>query len=166
MLTGTQAADVLSLVQTSVVAALGADAWLAEGGTGGIAGIATRALPSESMSYRADELPALVVSADGISARHGRGTFGSYDQEVRCSVEYVSRAADLADGMADARETLARLARWLHEEVHTSGRRLDGLLDDADGAVTESDGKLSFAAGRNYVVRSELRFTLTLRMEI
>jgi len=165
MLTGSQAADVLGLVQTRVAAALADDDWLGEGGTGGIATITTRALPAESLSYRGDELPSLVVAAEGLSAEHESGTFGAYDQTVRVSVDYVTRSADVADGMDDARTALARLARWLRTEAHTAGKRLDGLLEDADGRVRASDGQVRPASGSNYVVRGEFRFELVLRVE-
>ena len=164
MLTGQQAADILNLVEERVVAALGEDAWLKEGGTGGIKKIRTKALPTERLQVWESSLPCLVVAAEGLHSRHGEATFGAYEQRVGCEITYLASSGDLAEGIDGAQTATARLMRWLHLEGGTSGTRLDGLLDDGDGCNSTSSARVGYDDGDRFFMRAVLSFELSLRV--
>lgn len=129
-----QSQDIENNVEAAVIAALGADAWLKEGGTGGIAEIHAKYLPADVETIWDATTPLLLVCAESHRRMPGGGTFGTYGVVVECSITWIETGADLAD-LKDAAQTMkARLMRFLWDERH-DGSRLNGLLDTGEGRI-------------------------------
>ena len=164
MLTASEAADVLNLVEESAVNSLESDSWLQTGGTGGIGLIHRRALRSERF-YQAHELPVVSVSASALAPSERSAPAGACDVGVRLVVEAYHAGGDLEAVMEAVREIAARLRRWLSDQDVPGGDRLDGLLDDGDGVV--SPGRVSVTdeteENRSYRAKVCLEATIELR---
>jgi hypothetical protein len=135
MLTTSEAADVLNLVEESAVNSLESDSWLQTGGTGGIGLIHRRTLGSERF-YQAHELPVLCLASQEISPSEGATPAGARNVEVKLTIEAFEAGADHETVMENIKTVAARLHKWLSDQGTPGSNRLDGLIDDGDGVVS------------------------------
>ena len=168
MLTASQAKDVLNTIETAMGAALGADAWLKVGGTGGMMQIVARVLPTEQLSFSAAVLPALIAKADFVPSGMVGNTAGAYNERFVCSVEWIGRYGDISAGASASKTALARLVRWLREEHIDTAKRMNSLFDTGDGQVTgitpiEPAFERDEREGQ-FIVQTMIRFGLTMRV--
>jgi len=163
MLTSTDAADVLNLVETSAINSLEADPWLKTGGSGGIGLIHPWALRPDR-TYQAHELPAISVRAAGIVTTNHVAPAGTEDLAVVLVIEAIEAAADRNAAAATAQRMAARLRRWLAEQNVPGGNRLDGLLDDGDGVVVPGAVSLLEEKKVEHVHRAVARVEATVKL--
>ncbi len=134
MLTGSQAQDVLNLIETEVIDALGSDDWLKVGGTAGVLLIQAKYLPIEDQYQWSAILPGISVTAVNIDQPQDTSQAAAYDLVCHLVLEFVTVAGDIEANVNDVQTAMARLMRWLWTEAH-GGTRLSGLLDTGGGAV-------------------------------
>ena len=163
MLTTTQAADVLNLVETSAINSLEADSWLKTGGTGSIGLIHAWVLRSER-TYQGHELPAIVVRAAGVARSNGASPAGAEDLAIALLVEAIDAGADRVSVTTTLQEVAARLRRWLADQNTPGGNRLDGLLDDGDGVIFPGPVQLLEEKQVESIHRAVARVEATVRL--
>jgi len=167
MLTATQAADVLNLVETSALNSLDADAWLKTGGTGGIGLVRPWAVGADRR-YQGHELPAIVVRATQMSPASRTGPAGADELGVRLVVEVLDAGANAEAVTANARTIAARLRQWIAAQSVAGGNRLDGLLDDGDGVI--APGEIRFVDEKpvdgTFWAVARIEATVTLRAAV
>ena len=164
MLTASEAADVLNLVEESIVNSLESDSWLQTGGTGSIGLIHRRALRSGRL-YQAHELPVLSVSASALAPADQSAPAGTCAVDVQLVVEAFHTGADLEAVMEAVREIAARLRQWLSGQEIPGSDRLDGLLDDGDGVLSPGSVTVSeeTRADRSYRAKAGCEAVIKLR---
>jgi len=165
MLSATDAAEVLNLVETSALNSLEADSWLQTGGTGGIGLIHPWALRRER-TYQAHELPALTVQAAGIAPPKGGAPAGAHDLDVSLVIEAIHAGADRSAAADKVQSVAARLRKWLADQETPGGNRLDGLLDDGDGVLVPGEVKLAEEAAPNRTHWAIARLEATVRLRV
>jgi len=135
MLTGSQAQDVLNLIETEVIDALGSDAWLKVGGTAGVKAIEAKYLPVENRQLWTSILPGIAVTAVNIDQPQETSQAAAYDLVSHVIIEYTDVGGDVIGNVNKVQTAMARLMRWLWTETR-GGTRLSGLLGaDGGGAM-------------------------------